>query len=150
MVDKSWVDGDRMAIRGHSYGGYMTTYTLFTHPDVFVAGIATAPVTNWKLYDSIYTERYMGLLDENAEGYKQSSSNTHAENLEANLLLSHSTMDENVHVQNTMQLMTALTGNGKDVDLQIYPPGAHGVSFNTASYYLLYQSYTNYLERHLK
>lgn len=150
MADKSWVDGDRMAIRGHSYGGYMTTYTLFTHPDVFVAGIATAPVTNWKLYDSIYTERYMGLLDENADGYKQSSSNTHGENLEANLLLSHSTMDENVHVQNTMQLMTALTGNGKDVDLRIYPPGAHGVSFNTASYYLLYQSYTNYLERHLK
>ncbi len=150
MADKSWVDGDRMAIRGHSYGGYMTTYTLFTHPEVFVAGIATAPVTNWKLYDSIYTERYMGLLDKNADGYKQSSSNTHAENLEANLLLSHSTMDENVHVQNTMQLMTALTGNGKDVDLRIYPPGAHGVSFNTASYYLLYQTYTDFLKHHIK
>jgi dipeptidyl-peptidase-4 len=150
MTDKSWVDGDRMAIRGHSYGGYMATYALFTHPDVFVAGIATAPVTNWKLYDSIYTERYMGLLDENADGYKQSSSNTHAEKLEANLLLSHSTMDENVHVQNTMQLMTELTGNGKDVDLRIYPPGAHGVSFNTASYYLLYQTYTDFLEDHIK
>lgn len=150
MAGKEWVDGDRMAIRGHSYGGYMTTYTLFKHPKVFKAGIATAPVTDWRLYDSIYTERYMGLLENNKEGYKQSAPVTHARNLEADLLLSHSTMDENVHVQNTMQLMTALTSNGKDADLRIYPPGAHGVAFNTASYYLLYETYTNYLERHLK
>ena len=150
MADKNWVDGRRMAMRGHSYGGYMTTYTLFTHPDVFKIGIATAPVTDWRLYDSIYTERYMGLLENNEEGYKQSSSITHAQNLKGHLLLSHSTMDENVHVQNTMQLMTQLTGNGQEVDLQIYPPGAHGVAFNTASYYLLYTSYVDYLIRHFK
>ncbi|WP_440999064.1 S9 family peptidase [Fodinibius sp. SL11] len=150
MADKNWVDGRRMAMRGHSYGGYMTTYTLFTHPDVFKIGIATAPVTDWRLYDSIYTERYMGLLENNEEGYKQSSSITHAQNLKGHLLLSHSTMDENVHVQNTMQLMTQLTGNGQEVDLQIYPPGAHGVAFNTASYYLLYTSYVDYLNRHFK
>ncbi|TYP91965.1 dipeptidyl-peptidase-4 [Fodinibius salinus] len=150
MAQKDWVDGDRMAIRGHSYGGYMTTYTLTTHPDVFAAGIATAPVTDWRFYDSIYTERYMGLLKNNKSGYKQSASITHAKNLKANLLLSHSTVDENVHIQNTMQLMTAFTGNGIGVDLRIYPPGAHGVAFNTASYYLLYETYTNYLIEHLK
>jgi dipeptidyl-peptidase-4 len=150
MGDKSWVDSSRMAIRGHSYGGYMTTYTLFNYPDVFDVGIATAPVTDWRFYDSIYTERYMGLIENNKDGYEQSSSITHAENLKSNLLLSHSTMDENVHVQNTMQLLTELTGNGQEVDLQIYPPGAHGVAFNTASYYLLYTSYVDYLNRHLK
>lgn len=147
---KAWVDSSRMAIRGHSYGGYMTTYTLFTHPGVFDVGIATAPVTSWDLYDSIYAERYMGLWENNKDGYKQSSSTAHAENLEAHLLLSHSTMDENVHVQNTMQLMTALTSAGKDVDLRIYPPGAHGVAYNTASYHLLYETYTDYLKEHLK
>lgn len=150
MGAKSWVDSSRMAIRGHSYGGYMATYTLFTHPDVFEVGISTAPVTSWDLYDSIYAERYMGLWENNKEGYKESSSTTHAANLDSHLLLSHSTMDENVHVQNTMQLMTALTSAGKDVDLRIYPPGAHGVAFNTSSYVLLYSTYTNYLNRLLK
>lgn len=150
MGAKSWIDSTRMAIRGHSYGGYMTTYTLSTHPDVFDVGIATAPVTDFRFYDTIYAERYMGLLENNEEGYTQSASITHAKNMTANLLLSHSTMDENVHVQNTMQFMTELTSNGIDADLRIYPPGAHGVAFNTASYYLLYETYINYLERHLK
>ncbi len=150
MAGKDWIDGNRMAIRGHSYGGYMTLYTMFTHPDVFSTGIATAPVTDWLLYDSIYTERYMGLLENNKEGYEQSAPTTHAQNLSGNLLVSHSAMDENVHLQNTMQLMTTLTSNGDDVDLRIFPPGAHGVAFNTASYYLLYETYTDYLNTHLK
>jgi len=150
MAQKEWVDGSRMAIRGHSYGGYMTTYTMFKHPDVFQVGIAGAPVTDWKLYDTIYTERYMGLLENNENGYKESAPTTHAPNLTGNLLVAHSTMDENVHVQNTMQLMTALVSNGKDADLRIYPPGAHGVSFNSASFFLLYETYTDYLNTHLK
>ncbi len=150
MGSKAWVDSSRMAIRGHSYGGYMATYVLGTHPDVFDVGISTAPVTSWNLYDSIYAERYMGLWDNNREGYEQSSSTTHAKNIEGHLLLSHSTLDENVHVQNTMQFMTAMTSMGKDVDLRIYPPGAHGVAFNQASYYLLYETYTDYLKKHLK
>lgn len=150
MGQKSWIDSTRMAIRGHSYGGYMTTYTMFTHPGVFEAGIAGAPVTDWRLYDSIYTERYMGLLDNNEEGYKESSSTTHAGSLEGHLFLAHSAMDENVHIQNTMQLMTQLTSNGKDADLRIYPPGAHGVAYNSTSYLLLYETYTKYLNKHLK
>ncbi|SHF72241.1 dipeptidyl-peptidase-4 [Fodinibius roseus] len=150
MGAKSWVDSSRMAIRGHSYGGYMTTYTMFTHPGVFRVGIAGAPVTDWRLYDSIYTERYMGLLDENGEGYEQSSSVTHAGNLEGDLFVAHAAMDENVHLQNTMQLMTQLTSSGKDADLRIYPPGAHGVAYNSTSYLLLYETYTEYLNTHLK
>lgn len=150
LSKKNWIDSTRMAIRGHSYGGYMTTYTMFTQPGVFKAGIAGAPVTNWRLYDSIYTERYMGLLEDNKEGYRQSAATSHAENLEGQLLVVHSTMDENVHVQNTMQLMTTLASNGKDADLRIYPPGAHGVAFNSASFVLLYETYTDYLNRWLK
>lgn len=150
MGQKSWVDSTRMAIRGHSYGGYMTTYTMFTHPGIFKVGIAGAPVTDWRLYDSIYTERYMDLLKNNEEGYKESSSTTHAGNLEGHLFIAHAAMDENVHIQNTMQLMTQLTSNGKDADLRIYPPGAHGVAYNPTSYLLLYETYTNYLNNHLK
>jgi dipeptidyl-peptidase-4 len=92
----------------------------------------------------------MGLLENNAEGYEQSAATTHADKLKGKLFVAHSSMDENVHVQNTMQMMTALARNGLDADLRIYPPGAHGVSFNSASYYLLYETYTEYLNRHLK
>jgi dipeptidyl-peptidase-4 len=145
-----YVDGENMAIRGHSYGGYMSSYTMATHPGVFKLGIVGAPVTDWKLYDSIYTERYMGLLEDNQEGYKQSAVTTHAPKVKGRLLLAHSGMDENVHMQNTMQLVQALTDAGIDADLRIYPPGAHGVAYNQASYRLLYETYTRYLDHLLK
>lgn len=150
MSKKPWVDGSRRAIRGHSYGGFMTSYVMLKHPEVFNVGIVGAPVTDWRLYDSIYTERYMGLLEDNREGYKTSAPSNYAENLQGKLFIAHSTFDENVHVQNTMQLITALAREGKDFDLRIYPPGAHGVAFNQASYYLLYTCYTDFLNRHLK
>lgn len=150
LAEESWIDGDRMAIRGHSYGGYISALTLLLHPNVFEVGIVGAPVTDWRLYDTIYTERYMGLLEENEEGYRQSSAVTHAANLEDHLFIAHSAMDENVHMQNTMQLITALTNEGKDADLRIYPPGAHGVAYNQPSSFLLFETYTNYLNRYLK
>lgn len=74
----------------------------------------------------------------------------HARNFRGNMLVAHSSMDENVHLQNTMQMVTAFTNAGKDIDLRIYPKGAHGVAYNQQSYLLLYQLYTNYLNRHLK
>jgi dipeptidyl-peptidase-4 len=117
---------------------------------VFKLGIVGAPVTDWKLYDSIYTERYMGLLEDNQEGYKQSAVTTHAPKVKGRLLIAHSGMDENVHMQNTMQLVQALTDAGIDADLRIYPPGAHGVAYNQASYRLLYETYTRYLDHLLK
>ncbi|AQG82202.1 S9 family peptidase [Spirosoma montaniterrae] len=150
MAALPYVDGNRMAIRGHSYGGYMSSYTMLTHPGVFRVSLVGAPVTDWRLYDSIYTERYMGLLPENEEKYKASAVTTYAKNLAGKMFIAHSTMDENVHVRNTFQLMNALEDAGKDADLRIYPPGAHGVAYNPASYQLLMQQYINYLEANLK
>ncbi|WP_234567284.1 S9 family peptidase [Rhodohalobacter sp. 614A] len=144
-----WIDGDRMAIRGHSYGGYMTSLTMVLHPGVFKVGLVGAPVTDWRLYDTIYTERYMGLLNRNEEGYESTAVMPYAKNLDGNLFVAHSSMDENVHVQNTMQMITAFTNAGKDVDLRIYPPGDHSVSYSNQSYLLLYKTYTNYLNKHL-
>lgn len=91
----------------------------------------------------------MGLLNENEDGYENSSLTNKAEYLKGKLLLFHSAMDENVHMQHTMQLVTALASAGKDADLRIYPPGAHGVSFDRTSHILLYTVYTNYLEENL-
>jgi dipeptidyl-peptidase-4 len=150
MATKSWVDGNRMAIRGHSYGGYMASFTQLNYPEVFKVAIVTAPVTDWRLYDSIYTERYMGLLSDNKDGYIKSSVMNYAKKYAGKMLLSHSTMDENVHVQNTFQLMKSLIDKGQDVDLRIYPPGAHGVAYSGTSYFLLYGVYVDYLNQHLK
>ncbi len=150
LASLPYVDKDNMAIMGTSYGGYSTTYTMFTHPGIFKVGIANSPVTDWRLYDDIYTERYMGLLNENEKGYIQSASTTHAAKLQGHLLLIHSDLDDNVHVQNTMQLLTALVNSGKDFDLRIFPPGAHGAAYNMQSYMLLMQVYYNYLDRYLK
>ncbi len=145
-----WIDGARMAIRGHSYGGYMSSYTMLTYPGLFKVSLVGAPVTDWRLYDSIYTERYMGLMPENEAAYQKSAVTSHAKNLAGKMFIAHSTMDENVHVRNTFQLMNALEDAGKDADLRIYPPGAHGVAYSPTTYVLLYQQYVDYLNEHLK
>lgn len=150
LASLPWVDGDNMAIRGHSYGGYTSSYTMLTYPGVFKVSLTAAPVTDHLFYDCILTERYMGLMDDNAEGYKQSAVITHAANLDGHLLLAHSLMDDNVHPQNTFQLVNALNMAGKDFDLKIYPPGAHGIATNLTTYLLLMSQYTNYLDEHLK
>ncbi len=150
MATLPWVDGSKMAIRGHSYGGYMSSYTMLTYPGLFKVAIVTAPVTDWRLYDSIYTERYMGLVPENDAQYKASAVTTYAKNLVGKMLISHSTMDENVHIRNTFQLVNALEDAGKDADLRIYPPGAHGVAYSSGTYVLLMTQYTDYLNKHLK
>ncbi|MDB5122017.1 MAG: ptpA 5 [Mucilaginibacter sp.] len=145
-----FVDGAKMAIMGTSYGGYSTTYTLLTHPGMFKVGIANSPVTDWRLYDDVYTERYMGTLPDNEAGYKASSDMTYAANLKDHLLLIHSMSDDNVHPANTMQLLTALTNAGKDAELRIYPPGAHGAAYNWQSYILISDVSFQFLERYLK
>ncbi|UFH56667.1 S9 family peptidase [Spirosoma sp. KNUC1025] len=150
LAKQPWVDGARMAIRGHSYGGYMSSYTMLTHPGIFKVSLVGAPVTDWRLYDTIYTERYMGLLPENDEKYKISAVSPYARNLAGKMFIAHSTMDENVHVRNTFQLMNALEDAGKDADLRIYPPGAHGVAYSPTTQLLLFQQYTTYLETNLK
>jgi len=150
LVKKGLVDANNMAIIGTSYGGFSTTYTMLTHPGVFKVGIANSPVTDWRLYDDVYTERYMAPLNENEEGYKTSSVISYAKNLDGHLLLIHSMSDDNVHPANTMQLLTALTNAGKDAELRIYPPGAHGAAYNWESYKLIQNVSFQYLERNLK
>jgi dipeptidyl-peptidase-4 len=145
-----FVDGSKMAIMGTSYGGYSTVYTLLTHPGVFKVGVANSPGTDWRLYDDIYTERYMAPLKDNEDGYKNSSAITYAANLKDHLLLIHSMSDDNVHPAQTMQLLTALTNAGKDAELRIYPPGAHGAAYNWQSYILIEDVSFQFLERYLK
>jgi dipeptidyl-peptidase 4 len=150
MATLPFVDGSNIGIMGTSYGGFSTTYTLLTHPGVFKAGVANSPVTDWRLYDNVYTERYMAPLADNPEGYQNSSDMTHAAALKDHLLLIHSMSDDNVHPAQTMQLLTALTNAGKDVDLRIYPPGAHGAAYNWQSYLLISTAGFQFLEHHLK
>jgi dipeptidyl-peptidase-4 len=144
------VDSKHIAIMGTSYGGYSTVFTLLMYPDVFSVGIANSPVTDWRLYDSIYTERYMSLLGLNPDGYDEGSAVLHADRLQGHLLLIHSMLDDNVHPQNTMQLLTALTNAGKDADLRIYPPGHHGAAYNQQSSFLILTAEDQYLARYLK
>jgi dipeptidyl aminopeptidase/acylaminoacyl peptidase len=123
---KPYVDGARIGMTGHSYGGYMTAFAM-THCDLFAAGIAGAPVTDWHDYDSIYTERLMGLPQDNPEGYKNSSVVPAAKNLKGKLLIIHGAVDDNVSVRNTMRLVDTLQKAGKDFELMIYPGSRHGV-----------------------
>ncbi|MHB8733744.1 MAG: S9 family peptidase [Terriglobales bacterium] len=122
-----WVDAGRLGIWGWSYGGYMTTYELTHAPGVWKAGIAVAPVTQWTDYDTIYTERYMGMPQTNAAGYRESSSLTHADQLRDHLLLVHGTGDDNVHFQNSVQFIQALIDADKHFQLMIYPRKTHGI-----------------------
>jgi dipeptidyl-peptidase 4 len=123
---QAFVDPTRVGMSGHSYGGFMTAYAM-THSELFCAGIAGAPVTDWHLYDSIYTERYMDLPQNNPEGYEQTSVVTAAEDLYGRLLLIHGAIDDNVHIENTYKLARALQSADKEFQLMIYPPSRHGI-----------------------
>jgi dipeptidyl aminopeptidase/acylaminoacyl peptidase len=126
LKQKPYVDGTRIGMSGHSYGGYITAYAL-THCDLFAAGIAGAPVTDWRDYDSIYTERYMGLPQENPEGYNVSSVVRAAGKLHGKLLILHGAIDDNVSLRNTMRFVEALQAANKDFELMIYPSSRHGI-----------------------
>jgi len=143
-----WVDPQHIAIIGTSYGGYSTLYSMAMYPGIFSVGIANSPGTSWRLYDAIYTERYMGLAEDNVAGYDSSAVMPFADSLKNHhLLLIHSMMDDNVHPQNTMQLLTALTNAGVDADLRIYPPGRHGAAYDFQSFMLIQQVMDEYLKR---
>jgi dipeptidyl-peptidase 4 len=127
LKQQSWVDADRIGIWGWSYGGYMTLFAL-THSQSFKVGIAGAPVSDWKNYDAIYTERYMGLPQDNVEGYKQSSVLGRAEQLRGRLLLIHGTTDDNVHLNNSLQFVKELQDAGIQFDMMFYPGNRHAIS----------------------
>lgn len=121
-----FVDLKRVGISGHSYGGFMAAFAL-THSKTFAAGIAGAPVTDWKLYDTIYTERYMLTPKENPEGYAKSSCIAAAKSLHGRLLIIHGMIDDNVHLQNSVQLADALQRANKDFEMMFYPQSRHGI-----------------------
>jgi dipeptidyl-peptidase-4 len=127
LATLGFADMARVGISGWSYGGYMTLYALANAPGVFKAGIAGAPVTDWRNYDSIYTERYMGLPEENAEGYKRSSPQTNAGEIKARLLILHNIEDDNVHFQNSLQMANVLEREGRQFQMIVYPQKSHGV-----------------------
>jgi dipeptidyl-peptidase 4 len=124
-----YVDGSRIGICGWSYGGTMALVAMFNAPGVFKAGVSVAPVTDWRLYDTAYTERYMGRPQDNPEGYQNSSPVNHVAGLQARLLLIHSTGDDNVHFSNTAELLNDLIRVGKyPTNLMIFPGRGHGIN----------------------
>ena len=126
LKQKPYVDPQRIGMSGHSYGGFMTAFAM-THSDLFAAGIAGAPVTDWRDYDTIYTERFMGLPQDNPSGYDTTSVVKAARNLHGKLLLVHGAIDDNVSLRNTMRLVAALQNANKDFELMIYPGARHGI-----------------------
>jgi dipeptidyl-peptidase-4 len=142
------LDKDRTAIWGWSNGGSMTLYAM-THSDRFRAGVAVAPVTDWVDYDTIYTERYLGLLKDNPTGYAESDMTKAAANLRGALLLVHGTSDDNVHFQNSIQMIEALIKAGKQFRLMIYPNKTHGISGSDAHDHLFHMI-EDHFERELK
>lgn len=122
-----YVDADHIGIQGWSYGGFMTLLSMTKGAEVFSAGISVAPVTNWRYYDTIYTERFMQTPSENARGYDDNSPVNHAEKLKGPLLLVHGSADDNVHYQNSMEMVNALVAAGKDFDFFVYPDRNHGI-----------------------
>lgn len=143
-----YVDAARIGIWGWSYGGYMSSNCLMQGADVFKAAISVAPVTNWRFYDSIYTERYQGLPQDNAAGYDDNSPVSHVNKLKGNLLLVHGTGDDNVHYQNAVALQEALIKANKQFESFYYPNRNHGISGGVTRLHL-YQMMTSFLERKL-
>ena len=145
----SYTDPTRIGIFGWSYGGYMSSLALLKGNDVFKAAIAVAPVTSWRWYDTIYTERYMRTEKENNEGYAQNSPVYFADRLKGNYLLVHGSTDDNVHFQNSMEMASALIRANKQYDTYTYPGRNHGIYGDNARLHL-YTKMTNFLNEKLK
>ena len=126
LRQQSWADASRMGITGGSYGGYVTCMALISGSDYWTHGIADYSVTDWRLYDNVYTERYMDTPEDNPEGYEKGSVITYAGNLKGKLLIRHGDMDDNVHMQNSIWLITTLQDLNKPFEMMIYPGERHG------------------------
>ena len=148
LANLPYVDGSRIGIFGWSYGGYMSSLCLLKGADEFKMAIAVAPVTNWRYYDSIYTERYMRTPQENAAGYDDNSPINHVEKLKGKYLLVHGSADDNVHYQNTMEMTNALVNANKQFDLFIYPNKNHGI-YGGYTRLHLFTKMTNFIKENL-
>ncbi|MBQ2853423.1 MAG: S9 family peptidase [Bacteroidales bacterium] len=154
MASQSYVNPEKIAIYGWSYGGFMATSGITKGADYISTAVAVAPVTNWRYYDNIYTERFMRTPQENPSGYDDNSPINFVENLKGNYLLCHGSGDDNVHYQNAMELIKALISEGKQFDLMVYPDKNHGIYGNYEQEGLevrmhLYEKINNFLFENL-
>ena len=143
-----YVDKSRIGIFGWSYGGFMASNCILKGNDVFKMAMAVAPVTTWRYYDSIYTERYMQTPQENASGYDENSPINFAKQLKGKYLLIHGSADDNVHLQNAMEMMSSLIQANKQFDSQIYPDCNHGI-YGGMTRIQLFNKMTNYINENL-
>jgi dipeptidyl-peptidase-4 len=152
LIKKGIADPTKIAITGFSYGGYMTCLALTKGSDVFTHGMAGGSVTDWKLYDSAYTERFMDTPQENPEGYENGGIMKYVDKTKGKLLIVHGTMDDNVHLQNSIQLIDALQEKKKDFEMMFYPGGRHGWGGNKGLHFDNLKTqfiYKNLLEKEL-
>jgi dipeptidyl-peptidase-4 len=143
-----WADAGRIGIWGWSYGGFMSSLSAGRGGDVFKAALVVAPVTDWSLYDTIYTERYMWTPQENAAGYRAGAPQSYVNGVKARMLLVHGTGDDNVHPQNTYQYANKLEAAGKPFYMLLYPNRTHSISGGNTSVHL-YNSFTRFLLENL-
>lgn len=143
-----FVDANRIGVFGWSYGGYMSSILITKGADVFKAAVAVAPVTNWKFYDSIYTERFMRSPEENKEGYENNAPMFYAEKLKGKYLLIHGLADDNVHVQNSWEMVSALNKAGKDFEMFMYPNKNHGI-YGGNTRYILFNKISDFFKHNL-
>lgn len=149
LAKRDYVDEDRIGIFGWSYGGYLTLLSLAKGADVFQTGVAVAPVTDWRFYDNIYTERYMRKPSENPEGYRKSSVLNHVDSFQDKFLLVHGAYDDNVHPQHSMEFMKKMISRNKPFDSEFYPNKTHSISGGWTRYHL-FKRITDFLAENLK
>lgn len=149
LAKRPYIDGDRIGIWGWSYGGYMSSLGITKGAGTFKLAIAVAPVTSWRFYDTVYTERYMQTPQENPSGYDDNSPINHVEKLKGKYLLVHGTGDDNVHVQNAMRMANALIEANKDFDQIIYADRAHGIYRGRNTRLHLYRKMTDFIQKNL-
>ena len=148
LGERPYIDADRIGIWGWSYGGFMSSNCLFQSPDTFAMAIAVAPVTSWRFYDSIYTERYMTTPQENPSGYDDNSPLSHVDGLKGKFLLVHGSADDNVHFQNSMRLIEALVQANKQFDWAVYPDKNHSIYGGNTRLHL-YTKMTDFIKENL-
>jgi dipeptidyl-peptidase-4 len=150
-LQEKWpfLDKDRVGIWGWSGGGSMTLNALFRYPSLYHAGVAIAFVANQRLYDTIYQERYMGLPDDNAEGFRDGSPITRAKNLEGDLLIVYGTGDDNCHYQNCEMLVNELVRHDKQFEMMAYPNRTHSISQGKNTRKHLFTRMTNFITEHV-
>jgi dipeptidyl-peptidase-4 len=143
-----YVDSTRIGIQGWSFGGYLSSLCITKNPEIFKAAVAVAPVTNWKFYDNIYTERFLQTPQENPKGYEDNSPINFADKLTGNYFLIHGMADDNVHFQNAVEMIRALQKSRKKFDLMIYPDKNHSITGGNTRFDV-YERITNWWDKNL-